>query len=508
MPLSVVTHLISPAVNLDVSRGEKVDPAAQVIPYRRMRFLLAFTALLAAQTTTEKGNLKTFSPEARKQIELLYSEDSAADRANGAHRLGNLGVAAAAPYLAGLLDDGIMVQEKYISGMLAGITGRSFSVGEVAARAMGQLGAVKELLKAFREEENDETTTASAGAGLLHPATPARMQLVIGLMKDKEEFIRERAACLLEKHGSNGDSLQLAVPALIVALKENSYALRKCAAAALGNAKDPRAAAALKPLLTDEDSELRLTAVEALGKTPGPEAFQSLLDTLKHSEPDMRASAADALGERKDRRAVAPLLAALPGEDKDVRSAILRALIEMPDPRSFEPALALLKDEKSEFREEAAGLLAKLGKPGADVLLAAVKDENSHLRGAAASVLSEVSDPRVIPTLFELLKDTEKDVATAARDALSMMDKRPLQAALAAVAGKDVILRRETASLLGTIKDRRAIGPLVRALDDDDEEVRTRAATSLGEITEKEFDDAAAWKRWWNATRPAPKKTK
>ncbi len=65
------------------------------------------------------------------------------------------------------------------------------------------------------------------------------------------------------------------------------------------------------------------------------------------------------------------------------------------------------------------------------------------------------------------------------------------------------MFRSRAAQLLGTARDQRAVGPLIQALEDDNQRVRDAAAAALKSLTGKDFGaDVAKWKQWQQDQTP------
>lgn len=180
-----------------------------------------------------------------------------------------------------------------------------------------------------------------------------------------------------------------AVKPLIAALKDNPPLVRRQAAEALGEIKDPRAVEPLIAALKDTDSLIRRHAVEALGKIRDLRAIKPLIAALNENrQPHVRMSAAEALGRIEEPSAVEPLVSALEDEHWNVRSRAAKALGRIKDPRAVEP------------------------------LVSALKDEDATVRGYAADALGEIKDARAVEPLVDALKDKNKDVRKMAARAL------------------------------------------------------------------------------------------
>jgi hypothetical protein len=82
---------------------------------------------------------------------------------------------------------------------------------------------------------------------------------------------------LVEAFGAAGAP---AVPALIQALGDSDWDVRRAAAEALGKLGDPQAVPALIQALGDSDVGVRRAAAEALGKIGDPQAVPALIQAL------------------------------------------------------------------------------------------------------------------------------------------------------------------------------------------------------------------------------------
>ena len=184
-----------------------------------------------------------------------------------------------------------------------------------------------------------------------------------------------------------------AVKPLIAALKDNYPHVRRHAAEALGEIKDPRAVEPLIAALKDTDSLIRRHAVEALGKIGDLRAIIPLIDVLNEdSESHVRTSAAVALGRIEEPSVVAPLICALKDEHWNVRSSSATALGRIKDRRAVEPLVCALKDEDATVRGYAADALGKIKDARAvEPLVAALKDKNRDVRKKAARALTNIT---------------------------------------------------------------------------------------------------------------------
>jgi HEAT repeat protein len=106
----------------------------------------------------------------------------------------------------------------------------------------------------------------------------------------------------------------------------HNVTVRRKAAFALGQMRDPWALRSLIKCLNDKDAEVRRGAAWSLGIIGDTRAVEPLLEALKNTDCEVRVFAAEALGRIGDPRAIEPLTAALKDESDPVQSFIEEAL--------------------------------------------------------------------------------------------------------------------------------------------------------------------------------------
>jgi HEAT repeat protein len=238
---------------------------------------------------------------------------------------------------------------------------------------------------------------------------------------------------------------------LIDLLSDGSARIRRFAAAALGERKDPRAVVPLVSAFEVDDPHLRSHAKNAL-LAIGTPAVDHLISTLRSSSPSLRKVAAELLGIIKDGKAVNPLIHTLGDEDREVRMEAIGAVSSLKDVRAVEG------------------------------LIGALQDGDSHVRRLAAIALGEIRDSRAVRPLIATLGDL--DVVGEATEALGKI-KNPsaVTPLIAVLQDKDLRIGRAIAAeALGEIADDRALGALIAALNDDENYVRESAADALAKI--------------------------
>jgi HEAT repeat protein len=189
-----------------------------------------------------------------------------------------------------------------------------------------------------------------------------------------------------------------------------------------------------------------------------------------------RAFAAELLGRVGGAKAVPVLLETVNAtrtEDSDVRELALRALARIADPGAVEPLIRALATADVWLVPRIADILTRHGEAVIDPLLAVLGDSaRPPARAWAANVLGEVRAQRAFPVLVRALGDPEDEV------------------------------RAKSATALGRLGDRRAIGYLLEhLLTDPAPFVRLRIASALGRFGGPEVIDrlvhALGDAAWW-----------
>jgi len=185
----------------------------------------------------------------------------------------------------------------------------------------------------------------------------------------------------------------------------------------------------------------------------------------------------------KEDQNVDALICTLGDRDITVQYEATEALGDLRDPRAIGPLMGVLTgDQYSSIRWKAAEALAKIGPPAVEPLIAALSHPNDDVRWKAAIALGEIADKRAIGPLIDLLKDNDRFIKGRAAYALGKIGEAAVVPLIIALDTGDGSLRWGAAIALGKIRDERAIKPLIRALGDRYENVRSEAIASLGMI--------------------------
>ena len=163
------------------------------------------------------------------------------------------------------------------------------------------------------------------------------------------------------------------------------------------------------------------------------------------------------------------------------RGFAVERMAELGNAEVVEPLIAALEDSDEYVRQGAAAALGKIGdKRAVDRLivnLIVTLPDKKSVRREAATALGKIGDARAIKPLVGALKDSDKEVRKEARKALETLRYEPadkMQQALMFIAYQ----RWDDAVELGAD----AIEPLLAALQDSDEAVRTEAEKALRKV--------------------------
>lgn len=388
-------------------------------------------------------------------------------------------------------------------------------------------------------EGTTDSNTVSALLEHLHSDSPPLQQPGA----ESEESIMP-----LKKFGT--DTLRF----LMEILRGEKWQRRRGAAWALGELQEPAAVPSLVEALLDENEDVRREASYALARIGRP-ALPRLLKSLYHNNPDMRAAAIKVLGHIGDASAVPDLIACLPDTDwpemeearicdlaaialeyigtDDALAAVdawrhggkstaqnqkLHAKIRngrppgVIDQKSSEQLLADLNSEDWTARRDA---IRKLGTKQDETLipeiLAALNDEDSQVRWTAVKAVSGFDSEEIISALLECLHDEDCLVCDAAGEALSGMGAAAIPGLINVLKVESADVRSAAATALGQIGDESAIPHLVDLLEDintprwDDTPVNVAAATALEQIgTEKALFALGQWRRDLQARESQP----
>ncbi|HSO69822.1 MAG TPA: HEAT repeat domain-containing protein [Arachnia sp.] len=171
------------------------------------------------------------------------------------------------------------------------------------------------------------------------------------------------------------------VGALVKALTHQDAKIRRDAATALGELRDPRAIEPLAAASRDDSLAVRDSAVWALGEIGDPAALPTLLALLREGS-DRASWALEAIGEP----AVGPLLEMLAADHERRVGLVIETLGKIGDARAAAPIAAFLGRPAMEAKRAQDALVA-LGEPAIERVVPLLRSPDPTRRWAAASTL-------------------------------------------------------------------------------------------------------------------------
>jgi hypothetical protein len=209
-------------------------------------------------------------------------------------------------------------------------------------------------------------------------------------------------------------------------------------------------------------------------------AVMALVNQLEDNSPIIRGVAAEFLCFLGDERAVEPLIKTLKDRDKYVQIGAARALGEIKDLRVVKPLIHALKDKDIDVRDYAAIALGVIKNPRAiePMVEALEKDDLTDHARICIWHLNSWVDPRFIDPLLKTLDDEDEE-------------------------GRKTIIM-----VLGGFKDIKIVDTLIERLNTEkSSEVILQITYALIRITgqnyhpELEKKDAVWWQQWWKQHR-------
>jgi HEAT repeat protein len=273
-------------------------------------------------------------------------------------------------------------------------------------------GDIKRLVKALGHK--DQARRKAAYQALLEIGTPAVNLLLVALTR-KNKTARLESAALL---GDIGDAR--AWDSLVAALDDEYWRVRYNAIYGLKRINAERAIEPLITALKDPNKEVTENACAGLVAMGAP-AVEQLITALKDDHPWIRQYAAIALGRIGDGRAWQPLVIALEDQNIFVREYAVCALPKIDSERAILPAITALGDSAGEVSQAAAETLIEIGAPALKSLIAATHNVDSRIRASVVGALGKIGNAQAMDALVHCLEDGEAFVRIRAAQALDEM---------------------------------------------------------------------------------------
>jgi len=272
-----------------------------------------------------------------------------------------------------------------------------------------------------------------------------------------------------------------------------------------------------------------------------------LTDLTRSTNPEVAMNAQAALAQCGQAEAIRPLLeTARTATEKGLRKIALCAVARVDDPRVTEVFRTAFRDRDVQVRRDALYAALSTSKTITESLLADAQvclwDVDAEVRGSAERYLTDAPSsipilcsrlldadylqrqrllamvsfwrmPEAVNLLIGLLRDPQQgwppmpsmyyghpvSLRMEAAHSLGIIgDKRAVEPLIAALEVGDLSCRQAVVEALGALKDRRAVPTLINALEHLAGDAHAGAATALKTITGQDFGaDPAQWRAWW-----------
>ncbi|MFZ5949892.1 MAG: HEAT repeat domain-containing protein, partial [Candidatus Rifleibacteriota bacterium] len=299
------------------------------------------------------------------------------------------------------------------------------------------------------------------------------LQFLTNCLADESWNVRKSAADLLREFG------ELAVPALSTALNSYSPDIQHWALQILGGC-GPKGMPAILRAMKSNNEEMRFFACSALGSTPMAQGVTALLRALGDEKWRVRKSASDALV-RYGEAVIAPLQQVLKTtEDEDIRFWTIKTLGKL-GPKAQKFLLEALRSGDKKTRYVIAAALGESGdKRVIKVLIESLADPDWTIRKSATMALAEIGD-NAVDMMLEYLRGPNEDIRDGCLRALVRTGDRGLKRLFDEIIQMDDNQRyliRKSIVKIGS----RVVEPLMRLFKLSCPEIISFAASALGEI--------------------------
>lgn len=203
----------------------------------------------------------------------------------------------------------------------------------------------------------------------------------------------------------------------------------------------------------DESYVHRVRAIQVLVRSPDPRVLPALAHVVAH----------DPHGE--------------------VRTAALQALDALHDPEALPIFIKAVTDPEVGVRRKAAWILGTATDPqGHAALFKALENSDPKILDTTARGIEQIRDPNAVPDLIKAMDHSDSVVHLCAAAALlQMRDARVVPAFMRRLEALDAPYRSSFVRALGEYYDDPRVPPvLVKAMTDQDPDVRGEAAWALG----------------------------
>jgi len=214
---------------------------------------------------------------------------------------------------------------------------------------------------------------------------------------------------------------------------------------------------------------------------PEHRRLRALCFRLGENEPGKKWDAARTLI-REGEKAVPVLAELFNGEWVEGKRMAAWILSEIRHPTAVGPLSRALGDADEDVRWKAAVGLKRIGRPSVFGLVATLLTGKLHARQCAAWALGEIGDPAAAGALASALEEKDDDLRWKAATSLTQIGAPALPALAKVLRSGSVETRRCAIWAVGKIGGTASLPALDQALADKDNHVRAKAVVALGNI--------------------------
>ena len=411
--------------------GQFRSMAAKDVLFRATQDKTAIIRKLALQAIDRLPLVRTrdMPGDQHPQTDLFikFLKDPSPDvRAASAEFLGKTGdKRAVEPLLDALKDNARSVQEQAILSL-----GRYKDI-KILTALVPFLGSPLDYVAAksftaVAKKTAEGTVFVSRKDGIRY-AVKTRMEIPVVLKEDKPHYIAFSLDGLIHKYPTPDEKRKqdepkllrkiskplpysehiihpVAVTALIHALKDPDTQVKTSALKIIKTFEDHRIEPVLIELLKNLSPEVRIQTLSTLYHFTTLKSLPAIVDSLKDQDDSVRKKAARVLGRLENKRTIQPLLESLDDRSVIVRAAALRSLRNFDDAKISDANIRMLKDELPLIREAALrNMIYKPDKRAFESVIPLLAD--SKTSALAAEVLGLFGDKRAIDPLITALND-------------------------------------------------------------------------------------------------------
>ena len=176
------------------------------------------------------------------------------------------------------------------------------------------------------------------------------------------------------------------------------------------------------------------------------------------------------------------LISALNNKKSNVRKAVVDILGKIKDPVSVNHLVGILRDDDILVRMAAGNALVNIGKPAIPALITALTDRDKNTKKTAAETLGKLKDTQSIKPIIQLFMEVDSGIRFAAQRSLHDMGKPAIPLLIEALENDNNDIRSGAATVLGDAKATESVDHLCGLLNSKCRSDRISALKALNKI--------------------------